>query len=133
MLTDTVLKRCPSVLHLCVGHENLLGQQVKTCMYISYTCTYNVHMWFTTVRPCMYIVHTCLYVVHACLSCSMSVHGSSLFILEHHFHFLEVCCLYLACTWQYQLKTMLWYRNWQFGTGIVHRGMYPLRMARSGG
>jgi hypothetical protein len=35
----------PSVLHLhlCVGHENLLGHLVKTCMYIAYTCTYSVY------------------------------------------------------------------------------------------
>jgi hypothetical protein len=46
-----------TVLHLCVVHENLLGQLVNTCMYIAYTCT---------------------YAAHHCSS--LSVHGSSLFI-----------------------------------------------------
>ena len=34
----------PWVLHLGVGHENLIGLHVKICMYIAYTCIY-FHMY----------------------------------------------------------------------------------------
>ncbi len=104
---------------------------------------YIVHTLFITDHSCMYMVHTCLYMVHPYSSCSMSVHGSSLFIrvrlgvLDHQFHFLDVCCsYYLACTRPYQLSNLkldnhamvLQDKPFQVGTDTVHRGqgMYPV-------
>ena len=59
---------------------------------------------------CMYIVHTCLCMVHFCSSWFTSV-----------------------CTRVNQLQTMLWYRNWPFGTDSVQTRIYTLKTALAGG
>ncbi len=126
---------------ICTLSEH--GKNRETCISI---CRYMfVH--------CMYCIHACLYMSHHCSSfyvhCTyLSVHGLSLFILLYVVHgsscFILVHLFLLntfpwgmpsvpAWTRLHQLKTMLWYRNQTFGTGRIHTGMYPLRMARSGG
>ena len=58
-------ERYHSALHLCVFHENLLGQIVKSSMYNVHACTYNtctvsyhVYTWYIRVRTMCINVHT---------------------------------------------------------------------------
>ena len=63
----------------------------------------------------------------------MSVHGSPLFILVHQRLYMVCTRLNTVCTRLYQLQTMLWYRNWPFGTDTVQTRIYTLKTALAGG
>ncbi len=108
-------------IHVCAWSVHCTDMSVHGSSLFIRVYTWYIHVctWFISVHPV-----ECLYMIHLC---------SSWFTSFCWKDFQEVCCLYLAFTLQYQLWTMLWYRNWLFGTDTVHRGMYPLRMARSGG
>ncbi len=90
------------------------------CMYIVCTLYILVCTWYRHVHH-----FECLW--------SDSVHGSPWFILVHPCLYTVSTHLNTVCTRQYQLQTMLWYRNWPFGTDSVQTRIYTLKTALAGG